>query len=211
MKVAVIAAHGRTGRLVVAELLRNGHMVRAGVLGDHGFHEREGLDVRMCEATQYDDVGRLMTGCDAVVSMIGHVRGSRPDVQTQTTMNITRAARRTGLRRVVSLTGTGVQFPGDHVGLVDRAFNLGISFIDPNRVRDGRDHAEVLRSSGLDWTLLRVLKLTNGRPGAFVLSTNGPAKFLVPRAEVAEAVREVLEAGSFIRQAPILSPGRSDA
>jgi putative NADH-flavin reductase len=211
MKVAVIAAHGRSGRMVVAELLRCGHQVRAGVLGNHGFHEREGFDLRMCEATQYDDVSRLMDGCDAVVSMIGHVRGSRPNVQTLTAMNIAKAGRRTGVKRVVSLTGTGVRFPGDHVGFMDRLLNVGISRLDPARVRDGRDHAEVLRSSGLNWTLLRVLKLTDGQPGTFTLSTNGPAKVLVPRAEVAQAVREVLEAGSFMRQAPIICPGSKDS
>jgi hypothetical protein len=49
-----------------------------------------------------------------------------------------------------------------------------------------------------------VLKLQNNKPAAFKLRLRGPTKWYVSREEVAAAALEVLEQGSFIRQAPIL-------
>lgn len=209
MKIAVIAAQGRSGRACVAELLAGGHQVVAGVRGEPGMPDQPGLTFRQCDATKLQDVQALLDGCEAVVSMIGHVRGSQADVQTAATMNLVRAARHSGLKRVVSLTGTGVRFAGDHYGPVDRFMNLAVKLIDPARVQDGIDHADILKASGLDWTIIRVLKLTNARAGRFSLTPGGPGKPFVARAEVAQAVRSVLEGRSYIQQAPVISPATS--
>lgn len=147
----------------------------------------------------------IVQGCEAVASFIGHVRGSRRDVQTAAIMNVVRAARHQGIARIISLTGSGVRFPGDRPSGLDRVLNWAVALADPGRVQDGIDHAEVLRASGLDWTLIRVLKLTRGRGGAFRLTAHGPGKLLVPRIEVAEAVRQVLEEPSFVGAAPVMS------
>ena len=110
-----------------------------------------------------------------------------------------------GMRRVVSLTGTGVRVAGDHISLVDRVLNLGVSAVDPARINDGRDHVRVLEESDLDWTIVRVLKLQNVSPKPFKLTPHGPTKWYVGREEVAQAVLQVLEQHSFIQQAPIIS------
>lgn len=209
MKVAVIAANGRSGWAVVQELLAGGHQVVAGVHGRNTLEPHEHLTVQTCDATDLDDVKRLVKGCDAVTCFVGHVRGARADVQTAATMNMVRACRHLGISRVVSLTGTGVRFPGDQPSLLDRLLTRAVRLADPARVQDGQDHADILRASGLEWTLLRVLKLTNGRPADFRLSAHGPGKFLVPRREVAQAVRQVLESHGYVMQAPIVSPAVS--
>lgn len=53
---------------------------------------------------------------------------------------------------------------------------------------------------------MRVLKLQNIRPKSYVLTENGPTKLVVSRAEVAQAICEVLTQNSFIKKAPMLSP-----
>ena len=109
-----------------------------------------------------------------------------------------------GIKRIVSLTGTGVRFPGDRITIADRFLNLGIGIVDPARIEDGKNHVEVLKASNLDWTIIRVLKLQNVSSEPFQLLQNGPTKIYVGRTEVAEAVLQVLEQSSFIRQAPII-------
>ena len=147
----------------------------------------------------------LLEGQDAAVSFIGHVKGSPANVQTDAMNVLVRVMETLGIKRVVSLTGTGVRFPGDKISLVDRFLNFGVSVVDPARVNDGRDHVEVLKQSNLDWTVLRVLKLENITPMPFTLREHGPTKWVVSRQDVAKAVLQVLEEASFIRQAPILS------
>ncbi len=206
MKIAVLAADGRSGQAFVSAALAAGHQIRAGVmhLQSHHLPSHSSLEVVQCDATQSDQVRALLSGQQAVASFIGHVKGSAATVQEQAMEVIVQAMNAQGLRRIVSLTGTGVRFPGDRISLIDRLLNMSISIIDPARVADGRAHVRVLQASGLDWTVIRVLKLQNVSPKPFALREHGPTKVYVGRQEVAEAVLQVLEERSFIGKAPII-------
>lgn len=204
MHIAVIAANGRTGRVFTKAALTAGHTVRAGIHTMNPFADQPGLTVVRCDATNPNDLRNLLDGQDAVVSFIGHSRKSAPDVQTQTTRHVIAIMQELGLKRIVSLTGTGVRFPGDRITFIDTILNSGITLIDPARVHDGRTHAVLLRSSDLEWTILRVLKLQNTKPRPFRLREQGPTKPYVSRQEVADACLQVLEQHSFVHQAPII-------
>lgn len=205
MKIAVIAANGRTGKAFVELALRAGHTVAAGVYSTNTFSDHANLKVQTCDARNEDDVNRLIKDCDAVASFIGHVKGSPVNVQTDAMKVLVSAMNAHGITRLVSLTGTGVRFPGDKITMIDRILNLSIGLIDPARVNDGKKHVAFLQQSSLDWTIIRVLKLQNTKPKPFSLQQYGPTKLYVSRDEVAVACLQVLEQGSFIHQAPIIS------
>ena len=210
MKLAVVAANGRSGSVFVNEALRRGHSVKAGVYGQHSFSASENLEIVECDAQSKEQLRSLISGSDAVVSMIGHGKNSPAHVQTDAIKNIVEISKQLGVKRVISLTGTGVRFPGDKITLMDRLLNLSISIIDPKRVNDGIEHAKFLQTSQLDWTIIRVLKLTNGPAKSFSLTANGPTKVFTPRTEVALACLQVLEQGSYAGQAPIISKSLSE-
>ena len=205
MNIAVIAANGRSGKAFVVQALSAGHSVRAGVYNDNNLDDHPNLTVLDCDATNKDDLTNLIKGQDAVVSFIGHVKGSPAQVQTNAMRALVEAMKEQGVTRLVSLTGTGVRFPGDRITLMDRILNASISVIDPARIKDGKDHVVFLQQTDLDWTVIRVLKLQNVEPKPFTLKQNGPTKLYVGREEVASVVLEVLEQNTFIRQAPIIS------
>jgi len=188
----------------VAQALAHGHTIHAGFRGTET-PAAPGLTAMACDATNIQDVRQLIAGCDAVVSVIGHIKGSPPRVQTEAMHALCAAMEQEGVRRLVSLTGTGVRQPGDTIPLADRLLNLLVSIVDPARVRDGRDHVAVLEASDLEWTVVRVLKLQQRSSGPVVLSAHGPTRLFVSRDAVATAILDVLEAHSFIRQMPILS------
>lgn len=205
MKIAVLAANGRSGKVFVEQALAAGHSIRAGVFATNTLSPHERLEIQQCDATNSEDVASLIAGQDAVVSFIGHVKGSAPRVQRNAMTVLVQAMRDARVSRVVSLTGTGVRFPGDKVGLIDWFLNTSITLIDPNRVYDGIEHAEVLKQSDLEWTIVRVLKLQNTKSKPYVLREHGPTRLYVSRTEVSKSVIQVLEEGSFIRTAPIIS------
>ncbi len=204
MRIAVIAANGRSGKAFVEEALNSGHEVRAGFYHTDTLTPHEHLTTIKCDATAVGDLANLLNGQDAVVSFVGHTRRSTPTVQTDSMRALVTAMHTAGLKRIISLTGTGVRFPGDRITIVDRILNISISLIDPRRVRDGIDHVDVLKESDLDWTVLRVLKLQNTTPKPYQLRLHGPTKWYVSRQEVGQAALEILEHKSFIRQAPII-------
>ncbi len=205
MKIAVIAANGRLGKRFVEAALSSGHTVNAGVRGESNLSSHPQLKVTSCDATNTEDLSKLFENQEVVVSAIGHVKGSAPNVQTLATEAIIAAMDKQGLKRYVDVTGTGVRFPGDKIGIVDRFLNMGVEVIDKYRVKDGRDHQEVLKKSNLDWTTIRVLKLQNVAMKPFELTLNGPTKWYVGREEVAKAMLQVVEDNSFVKQSPIIS------
>ncbi len=199
MKLAVIAANGRSGKIFVERALAAGHSVQAGVHHTNNLSPYERLTVMPCDATNRNDLAKLISEQDSVVSFIGHVKGSPLHVQTEAIRSLASVVKAQNLTRIVSLTGTGVRFPGDHITLIDRILNTSIRLIDPTRVRDGIEHVEILKQSGLDWTVLRVLKLQNTAPKPFTLQEHGPPKWYVSREEVADAALQVLEQETFIK------------
>ncbi len=206
MIIAVIGAQGRTGKAFVKAALAAGHTVRAGFRGERTLTEHPHLIPIQCESTNPTQVETLLKGSDALVSLIGHVSGSPADVQTRSISIVLSVMKKLGMKRVISLTGTGVRFPDDNISLIDRFLNFGVAFVDPNRIKDGIHHVELLKNSSTDWTVIRVLKLENTPEKPFILTPGGPGKIIVSREEAAAATLQVLTEQSFIQQAPVISP-----
>lgn len=83
MNIAVIAVSGRSGKVFTEYALAKGHTVRAGVRRSHNLTAHPRLTVVTCNATNEQDLAHLIHGQDAVVSFIGHVKGSPKNVQTE--------------------------------------------------------------------------------------------------------------------------------
>ncbi|HEX7633550.1 MAG TPA: NAD(P)H-binding protein [Candidatus Saccharimonadales bacterium] len=204
MTIAVIAANGRTGQAFVHRAVNAGYKVHAGIHSHNTLASHPNLVVMQCDGTQEDQVRALLNGADVVVSLIGHVRHSPKRVQTETIRNVIKVMQENGSTRLVSLTGTGVRFPGDKVSLRDRFLNALLHIVQPPRVKDGIEHAKLIQASGLEWTILRVLRLQNRTPKPYVLLEHGPTKASVSREEVAVALMQILEQHSFVQQAPMI-------
>jgi len=206
MKVAIIGANGRSGSSCVRACLSVGMQVRAGVhTKRHPIDATDNLEIIACDGMDLSSVEHLIEGCDAVISLVGHAKASPQWVQTETIQNVITAMKRQRIRRLISLTGTGVRFPGDSPSYIDRILNTAIRVIDPSRIADGIRHAEIIRASGLDWTIIRVLKLTDVRPVSYSLTSGGPALLFTPRATVAQAVVVLLHGEEYLKKAPVIS------
>lgn len=205
MKIAVIAASGRSGQVFVSAALDAGHTVIAGVHRSNPFAPHERLTSVSVDATNPLQVDGLIRGADAVVSLIGHIRGSAPRVQSEAITVVLDSMSRHGVTRIVSLTGTGVRQSGDCHNFIDWLANKAIAIVDPQRIQDGIEHARLLQQSGTDWTIMRVLKLSNGKAGAWSLRPSGPAKLLTPRQEVAQAILVTLESNTYLRASPVIA------
>jgi len=80
-----------------------------------------------------------------------------------------------------------------------------VTLFDPKRIEDGKRHVEVLERSGLNWTVIRVMKLQDVPARPFRLTSHGPTKWYVGRDEVAQAVLKIIDEGSFIKDTPMIS------
>lgn len=204
MKIAVLGAKGRTGIVLVKELLSRGHEVHGlGFGGSPADHPK--FKWFSGDATNRLDVLACIQGVDVVISTLGHTRKTKTPIQTQCMIILTELLK--GKKtRIISMTGTGVREPGDSPSLLDKVLTLLIKVIDPKRVDDGIDHAKVLKDSDKDFTILRLLKLGKGnKKQPYRLTPGGPAMNLTNRWTVAEILADLAESEQWSKQMPVVS------
>jgi putative NADH-flavin reductase len=160
MRVAVIGASGRTGRTTVAHALAAGHDVVAVVRTASS--APEGTTVAVADARDVAGLTAAITGCDAVVSCLGHVAGADdPTILTDGANALLQAMASAGLERIVVVSAAGAYVQGDDPlsrfvakPIVARLFGAGFA--------DTRQMDSALRASTAQWTSLRPSRLIPG-------------------------------------------------
>lgn len=205
MRIAILGANGRSGKACVEAMLAAGYTIRAGIHSSRGAVNQTNVEYVPFDGTDATSVANLIISCDAVISLVGHVKGSPAFMQTDTIKNVITVMHDQHITRLISLTGTGVRFSGDEPSLIDRFLNFGIKLIDPKRINDGIRHAEVIRNSDVNWTIIRVLKLTNGKSDGYTLTSGGPAQITTSRATVSQVIVDILQDENYYKSAPVIS------
>jgi putative NADH-flavin reductase len=188
MKLFVIGATGRTGREVVQQAIARGHHVTAFVRSPESItlrHDR--LTVLKGSAMDENQLFEAMQNCDAVISTLGPREVFRPgSLLHDSALATTRAMNRSGVKRLVVLSAAA-HFPGIP--------NRIASFIMRNHMRDSLAMEAIVQANGLDWTIARPPRLTQGdsltyrsREGAapkmgFTLSRKAVAAFMLDAIE----------------------------
>jgi putative NADH-flavin reductase len=208
MKICIFGAAGRTGVEVVHCARGHGFEVVAFVRGagsNRGFPTD--VAVQRGDVMDYASVLEAIRGSGAVISVLGHVKGSAPFMQTKGMFNLVKAMGETGIKRVLSLTGTGARVEGDKPSFLDRVLNCMVGIVDPARINDGVEHIKVLRESNLDWTVVRVLKLGNSNREIkqYKLTAGGPAEPLTSRKKAARVLVDLVNNNEYTGRLPIIS------
>lgn len=206
MHLALFGGTGRTGRPLLDAALAAGHTVTALARSPSALPPHARLTVVEGSVTDPDAVARTVAGTDAVASTLGPSKTSPPDVMTQAAHHIVAAMQGAGVRRIVSVLGAGVADPRDPGGL-GPAFMRGVMALVARRILDdARGHADVLRASGLDWTIVRPPRLTT-KPATGRYATGyvamGPGHE-IPRADLAHFMLHLLASGEHVGEMPMI-------
>lgn len=208
MKLTIFGATGKTGRQVVDQALKAGHEVTAFVRDPARMdlrHER--LRVIQGDVTDEERVREAVRGQEAVISALGQTKTSSKDVLTVAARHLVPAMREEGVGRLVTLVGAGVPDERDS-GSLGRAFMRGLMKLVVRQVlEDAERHAEIVRASDLEWTLVRPPRLTDGpskgeyRTGYLQLGGSNS----IARADLADFMLKLASDGRYVREAPMVS------
>jgi putative NADH-flavin reductase len=207
MRLLVFGASGNTGREIVRQSLARGHDVSAFVREPTKL-ESVSPAVRVIRGNVNDEgaVAAAIPGHDAVVSALGVGTPLSHDPEVIAGVrHITRAMEHHGVRRLVYLSFIGVRESRHAVGFVLRYV---ASIPLRHEIADHEAKEDVIVASGLDWTIVRAPKLTNGarteryRVGEDI-STLAPLP-LLSRADVAHFILDEVAQPRFVRKAPRL-------
>lgn len=206
MKLALLGGTGRTGRPLIDQALERGHHLRVLARDPAKVHRQHPhLTVLQGDARDPEAVARLIEGVDAVVSVMGPVPGGPKDTMTVTARNLITLLPTHGVRRLITLTGAGVRHAGDRPNAVDRVFGLLLRLLQPDVLRDSLTHADLIRGSSLDWTVVRAPRLTDGPDAPVRVGKVGEIRPMVSRASVAHFMLDALDTDQYVRAAPAVS------
>ncbi len=207
--IALFGGTGRTGKHVLEQALAAGHSVR--MLARRPEAVAEASDRLVVVAGDVLDpaaVDETIKGADVVVSVFGQVKGSPPTLQTDGTRNIVEAMKRAGIARVITLSGGGLPSEEhDRPKAADKIIRFLLQRISPQVLADAESHLDVLRESGLDWTVVRGPRLTDATPtGTYRVGWVGVnASTQIARGDLARFILTQIDDREFVHQLPFAS------
>lgn len=163
MRLSVFGASGPTGQQVVEQAVARGHDVTAVVRStapDSRFHD----SVRVVTADVYEgrNIETALDGARVVCNVLRHSKVTPPDYLAVSGRNILDEMESAGVDRYLTVVPAAVQRDGERPGIGE---SLGVSLfriLRPTVTADSADHVADVTSRDLAWTVIRVLRLSNG-------------------------------------------------
>ncbi|HEV8580389.1 MAG TPA: NAD(P)H-binding protein [Thermoanaerobaculia bacterium] len=215
MKLTIFAATGGIGRQALEQAAAAGHDVTAVVRNPKNFSREVRVVTADLAAPSQPALESAVQGADAVLSGLGPRSLSEAGIASQGTRAIVRAMTASGVRRIVVVSAAPISTVASPGRPKPPRYDPGDGFLmrhllAPLTKAVLRKHyadlalmEDLLRDSGLDWTIVRPPRLTN-KPLTGTYRTaygqNLRRGFLISRADVAHLMLRVLEQSETIHQ-----------
>lgn len=189
-RIVVVGGHGRTGLLVVKQLLRRGDSVVATIRNPRHMAElvKLGAETHVLDldASPLADFEHAFRGADAVVFAAGSAEGESSAIDRKGVQRTVRAAANAKVGRYVAISALGASTR------VPAAF-------DSKEMKEyyaaKKTANKLVRNSSLFWTIIEPGGLTVGKPTGRIALSEGEdiANRNISRADVAATVLAVLD------------------
>lgn len=208
MRIAIIGGSRGVGLATAHEALARRHEVVIVSRNDPRLI-RDGVRWLSGDARDATVLERALEGCSAAVTALGvSATWKSTNLFSQSQLALLQAMGQAGLKRTVLVTGLGA---GDSRGrqgwLYDRVIFpllLARSYADKDKAE------EVLKASGLNWTIVRPGRLTNGVRKNRIRALLTPETYRygsIARADVAGFILDCIEQGTYLQQTPQIIDG----
>ena len=206
MKIVIFGATGGTGRELVKQALQQNHEVTAFARTPAKLDALKHANFKIAagDVVNFDDVEKAVAGRDAVLSALGSPSLKAGDTTVSDgTRNIITAMEKSGVRRFVCETSLGV---GDSYGQPGFIFTrIFVPLLLKNVFADKEIQERDIRSSNLEWIIVRPGRLTNGaRTGQYRDGMDKQISGSISRADVADFMLKQLASDQYLRQTPAI-------
>jgi uncharacterized protein YbjT (DUF2867 family) len=211
MKILLLGATGRTGKLVIEEAIRRGHNISAIARDPEKLKDYQ-IDITQGTSYDFKTVEKALSGCEAVINTLNISRKSdNPwaglvsprDLISKSATNCVSAMKKAGIKRFIALStigaGSSWKTTPTILKFIVSISNLKYAFGDHGK------QEEILQNSSIEYTICRAPMLsteinTKGsvavkegeNPPKMVLSRNSAAEFFIKIIEKKEHIREIV-------------------
>jgi uncharacterized protein YbjT (DUF2867 family) len=168
IRILLLGATGRTGSLALSYALEKGYQISCLVRDAARVQFQGRVDIFEGDVSNLDDLSRAIQGCDAAISILNISRTSDfpwsplrtpPTLLSNAMSSLIPLAKENNLERIISCSAWGVgdsekEIPGWFRWFIKNS-NIGVAYADHAKQED------LLRDSGLPYTIVRPTGLTN--------------------------------------------------
>jgi putative NADH-flavin reductase len=208
VKILVFGATGATGRPIVTAALRRGHDVVGFVRRETDAAKSNSRIIRG-DVTESNAVeAAFAERVDVVISALGARSLHKTRLLETGLANIIGAMKRSGVSRLIELSAAGT-FGLPNPSRISMPERIVFEILRRTVLRNSfDDHAAadcLIHQSGLDWTIVQPPELSDEAGQGYCIATGGLLRGgAISRADVAAAIIDVMEAGTFVRQSPFV-------
>ena len=216
MKILILGATGRTGKLILEEALHQDYEVNCLVREPKKIKKNhKNLKILKGSPEQISDLENAIKECEGIISALNISRKSDfpwsklrtpPTFLSNVIKNIISLANKNGLERIVVCSAWGVAETEKEIPVWFRWFiknsNIGVAYKDHERQENE------LKISKLDWTIVRPTGLTNFKKEKKIIESynNKPKpKLTISRKNVAKFMVNALKRDELIGQITVIS------
>jgi putative NADH-flavin reductase len=209
MRLFILGATGGTGRALVDQALERGHQVTAFVRSPQKLSVPwEGLSVLRGDPRSVAELSAALPGHDSVLSALGPPGLGRTMILRECARSTVAAMQAEGPRRLL-VVSAAVLFRGAGIltALLRRTMLRNVA-------EDAAEMERVVMASGLDWTIARPPRLTNGPLTGRYRVGDGRlprGSLTLSRADVAHFLLDELEHGAHAHQIVGMAGGTAAA
>ncbi|RWY53687.1 NAD(P)-dependent oxidoreductase [Mucilaginibacter gilvus] len=215
MKILILGATGRTGKLLLQEALQQGYEVNVLVRNRSRVPLHPALTVFEGSPADTNILNNAMKGCEAILSALNISRNSDfpwaalrtpPDFLSKIVALIIELAPQNNIARIIVISAWGTSdtrndIPWWFKWVIEHS-NVGVAYRDHER-QEG-----LFAASALNYTIVRPAGLVNSiqsKPVIISLNNMPKPRLTISRGEVVKFMVQVLQDDLFLRQMPVVS------
>jgi putative NADH-flavin reductase len=216
MKILILGATGRTGRLIVEEALKQGYDLNVLVRDKNKISfSSKSIKVYQGTPTRRADLAAAMQGCDLIISALGIVRASdapwsklitAKNFISESIKNVIAEADQQRLKRLITVSAWGV---GETKKEIPFWLRWLINYTNLGPVYAEHEAEEkLLANSNLNWTAVRPVALNDSKKikNLKVSFNNFPKPSLqISRQSVAKFIVDIVKSDKYDMKSPTIS------
>jgi putative NADH-flavin reductase len=198
MRITVFGSTGRTGRLVLTEGLRRGHGLTAFTRRPEALPDPSRLAAVISgDGRDPQAVRRAIAGSDAVIAIVAAGSRKGPHHTAAVSRVITDAMTDLGVRRLAITSAYPVVAERPRLAIALLRLVLAEAYADLSQME------QIVSATDLDWTIVRLNRLTNQPAQGGVRTSRGffDKASGMTRADAAAALLDIIEDGTTVKTA----------
>lgn len=209
MTITVFGANGGIGRILVQIALDNNYKVNAYVRNKNKLKiSHQNLTLIEGELNDYSKIKEVISNSDVVISTLGPSMkaGAKGSPVKDGHINIMKAMEAKKKTRFITIGTPSITFEKDKKSVATVLTPILARLFLPRASRETREIGKLIKSSPLDWTVVRFVKPVDEETTQNIVITYGEKKldWKISRYNIAKFVFDQIKDDKYIRSMPII-------